>query len=89
MEDCDRPHHAALHGVLKAGEPSLPEEKTDPPKGPAASVNCGPPEMARQLRGLLEGLGIDPNGLEMRIGIRQTGEPGRPCAEDTRRPGEI
>jgi hypothetical protein len=22
MGDCNRPHHAALHGVLKAGEPT-------------------------------------------------------------------
>jgi hypothetical protein len=43
MGDCDRPHHAALHGVLKAGGPSPPEEKTDPPRGPAASADCGPP----------------------------------------------
>ncbi len=26
MGDCDRLHHAALHGVLKAGGPSLPED---------------------------------------------------------------
>ncbi len=89
MGDCDRPHHAALHGVLKAGEPSPPEEKTDPPRGPAASMDCGTPEMARQLRSLLEGLGIDPNDLEMQIGVRQPGEPGRPRAEDIRRPDEI
>jgi hypothetical protein len=40
-------------------------------------VDCGTPEAARQLRGLLEGLGIDPNALEVRIGVRQPGEPGR------------
>jgi hypothetical protein len=34
------------------------------------------PEAARQLRGLLEGLGIDPNALEVRIGVPQPGEPG-------------
>ncbi len=89
MGDCDRPHHAALHGVLKAGEPSPPGEKTDPPRGPAVSMDCGTPEMARQLRSLLGGLGIDPNDLEVRIGVRQPGEPGRPGAEDTRGPDEI
>jgi hypothetical protein len=41
-------------------------------------MDCGTPEVARQLRGLLEGLGIDPNDLEVRIGVRQPGEPGRP-----------
>ncbi len=41
MEDCDRPHHAALHGVLKAGGPSPPEGKADQPRGPAVSMDCG------------------------------------------------
>ncbi len=77
VEGCNRPHHATLHGVLKAGEPSPPEGKADPPGEPAVSVDCGTPEAARQLRGLLEGLGIDPNALEVRIGVRQPGEPGR------------
>ena len=76
MGDCDRPHHAALHGALKAGGPSPPEERADPSRGPAASVDCGAPGMARLLRNLLEGLGIDPNDLEVRIGVRQSGEPG-------------
>ncbi len=77
-EGCDRPHHATLHGVLKAGRPSPPEGKADPPGGPAASMDCGTPEAARQLRSLLEGLGIDPKDLEVRIGVRQPGEPGQP-----------
>jgi hypothetical protein len=89
MGDCDRPHHAALHRVLKAGEPSLPGRKADPPRGPAVAMDCETPEMARQLRSLLEGLGIDPNDLEVRIGVRQPGEPGWPRAEDTRGPDEI
>ena len=52
-------------------------------------MDFGTPEMARQLRSLLEGLGIDPNDLEVRIGVRQPGEPGRPRAEDTRGSGEV
>jgi hypothetical protein len=52
-------------------------------------MDCETPEMARQLRSILEGLGIDPNDLEVRIGVRQPGEPGRPRAEDTRGPDEI
>jgi hypothetical protein len=88
MGDCDRPHHAALHGVLKAGGPSPPEEKADPWRGPAVSMDCGTPGMARLFRSLLEGLGIDLNDLEVRIGVRQPGEPGRPRAEDTRGPDE-
>jgi hypothetical protein len=87
-EGCDRPHHATLHGVLKAGGPSPQGEKADPPGGPAVSVDCGTPEAARQLRGLLEGLGIDPNALEVRIGARQSGEPGRPHGGGITGPGE-
>ncbi len=44
--------------------------------------------MARLLRSLLEGLGIDPDDLEVRIGVRQPGEPRLPRAEDTRRSDE-
>jgi hypothetical protein len=84
--DCDRPHHAALHEVLKAGGPPPLEERADPSRGPAVSTDGGIPGMARLFGGLLEGLGIDPNDLEVRIGVRQAGEPGRPRAEDTRGP---
>jgi hypothetical protein len=45
--------------------------------------------MARLLGNLLEGLGIDPNDLEVRIGVRQSGEPGRPRVEDTRGSSKI
>ncbi len=48
---------------------------------------CEAPEMAKQLRGLLEGLGIDPGALEVRIGVRESGEPGRPCGSNTADPG--
>jgi hypothetical protein len=88
MEDCDRPHHAVLHGALKAGGPSPPGGKADPPGGPAASTGYGSPEAARQLKGLLESLGIDPNDLEVRIGIRQAGEPGRPHGGSIASPAE-
>jgi hypothetical protein len=43
--------------------------------------------MAKQLRGLLEGLGIDPDALEVRIGIRKPGEPGRPSSGEAICPG--
>jgi hypothetical protein len=76
-EGCGTPHHMALHGVLKAGKSSLLEGDTDPPDEPAISADCGTLETARQLRGLLEGLGIDPGALEVRIGVRKPGEPGR------------
>ncbi len=88
MEGCDRPHHAALHGVLKAGGPSPPEGKADPPGGPAVSMDCGTPEAAGQLRGLLGALGIDPNNLEVRIEVRQAGEPGRPHGDSIISPVE-
>ena len=82
--DCDRPHHAALHEVLKAGGPSSPEKRADSSKGPAVSVDGGALGVARLLGSLLESLGIDPNDLEVRIGVRRAGEPGRPRAEDAR-----
>jgi hypothetical protein len=59
-KDCGRQHHVALHGVLKAGKSSPLEGNTDPPEEFVSSVDCGIPETVRQLRGLLEGLGIDP-----------------------------
>jgi hypothetical protein len=86
-EGCDRPHHGTLHGVLKAGEFSPLEGKADPPDEPAVSAACEAPETVRQLRGLLEGLGIDPGALEVRIGVRESGEPGRPCGSNTTDPG--
>jgi hypothetical protein len=86
-EGCERPHHATLHGVLKAGGSSPLEGNADPPDEPAVLVDCGTPEVARQLRGLLEGLGIDPGALEVRIGVRKPGELGRPCGSDTAGPG--
>jgi hypothetical protein len=73
MGDCDKPHHAALHGVLRAGGPSPPEGRTDPPGGPAVPRDCATPGMVRLLGSLLEGLGIDLNYLEVRIGVRQPG----------------
>jgi hypothetical protein len=76
MGECDRPHHAALHEVLKAGGSSSPRGKVDPPGRPAVPMDFGAPEITRLLRTLLEGLGVDPNDLEVRIGIRQPGEPG-------------
>ncbi len=88
MGDCDRPHHVALHEVLKAGGSSSLEGKADPPGGPAVPIDCRTPEMTRLLRSLLEGLGVDPNDLEVRIGVRQPGEPRRQRAEDARGPGE-
>jgi hypothetical protein len=86
-EGCDRPHHVALHGVLKAGKSSPLEGNTDLPDEFTSSVGCGTPETARQLRGLLEGLGIDPSALEIRIGVREAGEPGWPCGGDITDPG--
>ncbi len=78
VEGCNRPHHVTLHGVLKAGKSSPSARGTDPPDEPTAATANGIPEMAKQLRGLLEGLGIDPGALEVRIGIRKPGEPGWP-----------
>jgi hypothetical protein len=78
VEGCNRPHHVTLHGILKAGKSSPPVRGTDPPDGPTVAAADGAPDLVKQLRGLLEGLGIDPDALEVRIGIRKSGEQGRP-----------
>jgi hypothetical protein len=83
---CGRPHHVALHGVLKAGKSSPQGGDTDPPDELTSSADRGTLETARQLRGLLEGLGIDPGALEVQIGVRKPGEPGRPCGGDAINP---
>jgi hypothetical protein len=85
-EGCDRPHLVTLHGILKVGMSSPPERGSDPPDEPTAATAGRTPEMARQLRGLLRGLGIDPGALEVRIGIRKPGESGRPCGGETTDP---
>ncbi len=77
-DGCDRPHHVMLHGALKARKASPPARGADPPDEPTAASASRAPEIAKQLRGLLEGLGIDPDALEVRIGVRKPGEPGRP-----------
>jgi hypothetical protein len=47
-------------------------------------MDCGTSGMVRLLRSLLEGLGMDLDDLEVRIGVQQPGEPGRPGTEDIR-----
>jgi hypothetical protein len=86
-EGCDRPHHVTLHGILKAGKSSLPARGTDPLDEPTAAAADRAPDLAGQLRGLLEGLGIDPDALEVRIGIRKPGEQGRPHGGEAINPG--
>jgi hypothetical protein len=85
-DGCDRPHHVTLHRVLKAGKSSPPARGADLPDEPTAATANGAPEMAKQLRGLLEGLGIDPGALEVRIGIRKPGEPGQSCGGEATDP---
>ncbi len=77
-EGCNRLHHVTLHGIVKAGKSSLPVRGTDPPDVPMVAAADGTPDLVKQLRGLLEGLGIDTDALEVRIGIRKPGEQGRP-----------
>ncbi len=78
VDGCSKPHHEMLHGVLKAGESSLPARGIDPPDEPAATTAADKaPDLVRQLGGLLESLGIDPDALEVRIGVRRPGEQGR------------
>ncbi len=77
-EGCNRPHHVTLHGILKAEKSSPPVRGADPPDGPTVAAADRAPDLVTQLRGLLEGLGIDPDALEVRIEIRKPGEQGQP-----------
>jgi hypothetical protein len=45
------------------------------------------PDVAKQLRGLVEGLGIDPDALEVRIGNRKPGERGQTWGGEAINPG--
>jgi hypothetical protein len=74
IDGCGKPHHEMLHEVLKAGKPSVPVKKTEPPSDPPATAAL----MAHLKRELLEGLGIDPDTLEVRIRVQGPGERGRP-----------
>ncbi len=87
VEGCNRPHHVTLHGILKAGKSSPPVRGTDPPDRPTVGAADRAPDLVKQLRGLLEGLGIDPDALEVRIGIRKSGEQGRPHGGEAVNPG--
>ncbi len=85
-EGCNRPHHLTLHGILKAGKSSPPARGTDPSDEPTVAAADRAPDVANQLRGLLGGLGIDPDALEIRIGIRKPGEQGQPRGGKTPNP---
>ncbi len=86
-EGCNRPHHLTLQGILKAGKSSPPARGTDPPDEPTVAAADRAPDVAKQLRGLLDGLGIDPDALEIRIGIRKPGKQGQPRGGETINPG--
>jgi hypothetical protein len=86
-EGCNRPHHVTLHGILKAGKSSPPVRGTDSPDGSMATAADRAPDLVKQLGGLLEGLGIDPDALEVRIRIRKPGEQGRPHSSEAINPG--
>jgi hypothetical protein len=72
-----------------AGKSSPPVRGTDPPDGlTTAAATDRAPDLVKQLRGLLEGLGIDPGTLEVWIGIRRPEEQGRPHSGGAADPGE-
>ncbi len=59
----------------------MPAKGTEPLNNPpaAATEMAGEaPNLTAQLGGLLEGLGIDPDALEVRIRVQRPGEQGRP-----------
>ncbi len=75
-DGCDRPHHVTLHGALKAREVSSPARGRDPPDEPRAASASRAPEIAKQLRGLLECLGIDPTPWKSGSGSGNQGSQG-------------
>jgi hypothetical protein len=75
VDGCGKPH-----GVLKAGESSLPAKGTDSPSEPTVMAAAGEaPDLMRQLRGLLKGLGLDPDALEVRIRVQRQWRPRDEC----------
>jgi hypothetical protein len=42
IDGCGKPHHEMLHEVLKAGKPSVPAKKTEPPSVPPAAAGGAP-----------------------------------------------
>jgi hypothetical protein len=87
-EGCNRPHHVTLHGIMKARKSSPPVRGTDPPDGSTATAAADRAlDLVKQLRSLLKGLGIDPDALEVRIGIWKPGEQGRPRGGGAANPG--
>ncbi len=77
IDGCGKPHHEMLHEVLKAGKPSVPAKKTEPPSGPQAAAGGAPTPTAYLKRELLEDLGIDPDTLEVQIRVQGPWEQGR------------
>ena len=79
IDGCGKPHHEMLHEDLKAGKPSALVKGAEPPSNPLATATAGEaPVLMAHLRELLEGLGIDPDALEVRIRAQRPGEQGRP-----------
>ncbi len=64
--------------VLKAGKPSVPLKKMESQSGPPAAAGGVTAPTVYLTRELLEGLGIDPDTLEVRIRVQGPGEQERP-----------
>ncbi len=77
IDGCGKPHHEMLHEVLKAGKPSVPAKRAEPPSGPPLAAGRVLAPLAYLKRELLESLGIDPDTLEVRIRVQGPGERGR------------
>ncbi len=77
IDGCDKSHHEMLHEVLKSGEPSAPAQATAQKVRPPKAAGEVPAPTTYLKRELLEGLGIDPDTLEVRIRIRGPGEQGK------------
>jgi hypothetical protein len=77
-EGCGKPHHEMLHEVLKARKPLVPMQAKETQVKPPKVAGGVPAPTVYLKRELLEGLGIDPDTLEVRIRIQGPGEQERP-----------
>jgi len=78
IDGCGKPHHKMLHEALKAGEHKAPAQAVAQRTRSLAAAGEVQAPMTYLKRELLEGLGIDPDTLDVRIGIQGPGEQEKP-----------
>ncbi len=80
IDGCGKSHHEMLHEVLKTGKSLVPAQAAAPKVKIAVAAGEVPGLTVYIKRELLEGLGIDPDSLEVRIRIQGPGEQEKPPA---------